>query len=284
MKTNRREFIRNGSLITAGTILLPSFVLKKSKMKPGLQVYSVRNQLTENFEETMKQVSKVGYKYIEGYGLDTDGMFLKNINASHYANVIKDLGMELKSTHCSYCSADKAVKMVDAAKETGMDYLIIPSIPGKLRETLDQWKEIAENFNKLGEICNNVGLKFAYHNHSFEFQKIDGVIPQELLIESTDADLVAFEADLFWVTNGGYDPVKLIEKYPDRIKLFHVKDATADMEETTVGSGIINFEEIFNAGKNHALEYYFIEDERSDNPYKNIKADYDYISNKNYAR
>jgi sugar phosphate isomerase/epimerase len=283
MKTNRREFIVKGSLIAAGTILLPSFTMKKSKMKPGLQAYSVRKQLTENFEATMKYVSKVGYKYIEGYGLDTDGMFLKKIKASHYAHVIKDLGMELKATHCAYCSADKAAKMIDAAKATGMDYLIVPSIPSELRHTLDQWKKVADNFNKLGEICKNVGLKFAYHNHSFEFQKMDGVIPQELLIESTDADLVAFEADLFWVTKAGYDPVKLIKKYPGRIKLFHVKDASAEMEGTTVGSGIINFEELFKVGKNDALEYYFIEDERTDNPYKNIKADYDYISSQNYA-
>ncbi len=284
MKTNRREFIRTGSLLAAGAILLPSFSLKKSKMKPGLQVYSVRNQLTEDFEGTMKYVSKVGYEYIEGYGLGTDGMFLKKISASHYARVIKDLGMELKATHCTYSSADKAGKMIDAAKEAGMEYLIVPGIPGNLRETLDGWKEIADNFNKLGEKCREAGLKFAYHNHAFEFQKMDGVIPQELLIESTETDLVDFEADLFWVTKGDYDPMKLIKKYPGRIKLFHVKDATPELEATTVGAGIIDFKGLFKTAKKDALAYYFVEDERTDDPYKNIKADYDYISSQSFAK
>lgn len=283
MTTNRRDFIRTSSLLAAGTILLPSFSLAKPKMKPGLQVYSVRDQLTKDFEGTMKYISKVGYKYIEGYGLGIDGMFLNTISASHYAKVIQDLGMELKATHCKYSSADKAGKMIDAAKETGMEYMIVPGIPGKLRETLDGWKEIAENFNKLGEMCNKAGLKFAYHNHAFEFQKMEGVIPQELLIESTEADLVAFEADLFWVTKGGYDPMKLIKKYPGRIKLFHVKDATPELEATTVGAGIIDFKGLFNAAKKDALEYYFVEDERTDDPFKNIKADYDYISSRRFA-
>jgi len=284
MKTNRREFIRTSSLLAAGAIILPSYSMKKSGMKPGLQVYSVRNQLTENFEATMEYIAKVGYKYIEGYGLGTDGMFLKKISPSHYSKVIKDLGMELKATHCTYVSADKAGEMIDAAKETGMEYLIVPGIPGHLRETLDGWKEIADNFNKLGEKCRETGLKFAYHNHAFEFQKMNGVIPQELLIESTEADLVAFEADLFWVKKGGYDPMKLIKKYPGRIKLFHVKDATPELEATTVGAGIIDFKGLFKTAKKDALEYYFVEDERTDDPYKNIKADYDYISGQRFAR
>ena len=75
MTTNRRDFIRTSSVLAAGTILLPSFTLAKSKMQPGLQVYSVRNQLNEDFEGTMEHVAKVGYKHIEGYGLGTDGKF-----------------------------------------------------------------------------------------------------------------------------------------------------------------------------------------------------------------
>lgn len=106
-------------------------------MKPGLQMYSVRNQLTENFEATMEYLAKVGYKYIEGYGLGLDGLFLEKISASHYAKVIKDLGMELKATHCTYTTFENAGKMIDSAKETGMEYLIVPGIPGKYRETLD---------------------------------------------------------------------------------------------------------------------------------------------------
>lgn len=279
---NRKDFLRTSAAVAAGTVLLPSFTLKGTGMKPGLQVYSVRNQLKEDFEGTMKYIAKVGYKHIEGYGLGTDGMFLRKITPAHYAKVIADLGMEFKATHCSYALTGEADKMIEAAAETGMEYMIIPGIPGKLRETVDQWKGIAENFNKIGEKCKAAGLKFGYHNHAFEFEKIDGVIPQELLLENTDKGLVHFEADLFWVTKGGYDPIKLIENYPGRITIFHVKDATKELEGTTVGKGIIDFKSIFKAGKKDVLEYYFVEDERTDAPFDNIKADYEFIAAQSY--
>jgi sugar phosphate isomerase/epimerase len=278
MTSNRRDFLKTTSLLTAGTILLPSCTLAGPKMKPGLQVYSVREQLGEDFEGTMKHISEIGYEILEGYGLGTDGQFLGKITPAHYTRVIEDLGMELKATHCSYTTHDKAQKMIDAAKETGLEYMIIPYTPEEVRTTADGWKEVAENFNKIGELCNTSGIKFGYHNHDFELIELDGIIPLELLIESTEANLVHFEADLFWVTKGGYDPKKLIEKYPGRIQLFHVKDATPELEGTTVGEGILDFEGLFAAGKADVLEYYFIEDERTDDPFKNIKADFDYMA------
>lgn len=283
MTTTRRDFLRTTSLLAAGTIMLPSCNWAKSSMKPGLQIYSVRNQLNEDFEGTMEQVAKVGYKHIEGYGLGTDGMFLSKISSRQYAKVIKDLGMELKATHCSYAEASEAQKMIDAARETGMEHLIVPYTPDHIRQTADGWKKVAENYNKLGELCNQVGLKFGYHNHAFEFETLDGIIPQELLIESTDADKVHFEADLFWVTKGGYDPLKLLKKYPGRINLLHVKDATPALEGTTVGEGIIDFETIFKVGRADSVVGYFIEDEREDDPFMNIKADYEYMSNQAFA-
>lgn len=284
MKTSRRNFIKTGTVLAAGSVVLPSFAYAPKKMDAGLQVYSVRNQLNEDFEGTMAQVAKIGYKIIEGYGLGTDGMYLGSISPKKYKQVVSDLGMSLKATHCSYVAHDKSDKMVDAALESGLEYLVVPAVPGNLRGSVDSWKKIADNFNKLGEKCKKAGLKFGYHNHAFEFEKIDGKIPQEILFEETEKDLVTFEADLFWVTKGGYDPVKLIEKYPGRISLFHVKDATPEKEGETVGKGIIDFKSIFKAGKKDALKHYFIEDERTDDPFANIKADFDYISNQSFTK
>lgn len=278
MAMNRKDFITTCGLLTAGTLVLPSFTMGSGGMKPGLQIWSVRSLLKEDFEGTLKKVAEVGYKNIEGYGLGPNGMFLGSITPAHYAGVIRDQGMSLTATHCSYTTADKAGPMIEAAAETGMEYMIVPGIPKNLRETIDQWKEIAENMNSLGEMCIKNGLKFGYHNHAFEFEKIDGRIPLEVLIESTDADLVNFEADLFWVTKGGYDPLELIRKYPGRIRLLHVKDGDEEFEETTTGSGVIDFENIVKAGRKDAVEYYFVEDERLEDPMQNIRDDFNYIS------
>ncbi len=284
MNTNRRDFIKTTSVLAAGTLLLPSCNLTKSGMKPGLQVYSVRNQLSEDYEGCMKVVADVGYKHIEGYGLGTDGKFLGKISPSHYAQVISDLGMEFKATHCSYTTSDQAQQMVDAAAETGIEYMIIPYTPDQVRATADGWKNVAEDYNKIGEMCKTAGMKFGYHNHAFEFEELDGIIPQELLIESTESDLVHFEIDLFWATKGGYDPAKLLEKFPGRIQIFHVKDATPELEGTTVGEGIIDFGSLFEAGRKDSVEYYFVEDEREEDPFSNIQADYDYIAKQAFAK
>lgn len=293
--SNRRDFIRASSMIAAGSMIIPAGACSSGKkennkspvdvkkMEAGLQVYSVRNQLKEDFAGTMKTIANIGYKLIEGYGLGLDGKFLGAISPTEYKNTITDLGMKLVATHCGYTIHQEASKMIDAAKIAGLEYLIIPGIPGDLRKTIDDYKAIAHNFNKIGELCNAAGIKFGYHNHAFEFEVMEGQIPQEVLISETEADLVAFEADLFWCTKGDYDPVKLIKKFPGRIKLFHVKDATVDKEEATVGQGAIDFKSIFEVGKKSGLEYYFIEDERTDDPFANIKADHDYMVAQTFA-
>jgi len=280
--TNRRDFIKTSSLITAGGLIAPSFSCSSSrekarKMEAGLQVYSVRNQLNEDFEGTMKKVAQVGYTLVEGYGLNLDGKYLGKITAEHYKKVVTDLGMNLIASHCAYFNHEDAPKMIEAAEISGIDYLIIPSIPGRLRMDIGGYKTVAENFNKIGEQCKAAGLKFGYHNHAFEFDIIENQIPQEILMNETDTEYVVFEADIFWCNKGGYDAVKLIEKYPGRVELFHVKDATAEKHEATVGEGVIDFKSIFEAGKANGLQHYFIEDERTDDPFANIKADHDYI-------
>jgi len=291
--STRKEFIKSATYVTAGSLILPAVACTPGKkdtnennaeeatvpkrMESGIQVYSVRNQLIEDFADTMVKIAEIGYKLIEGYGLGLDGVFLGKISPEDYKKTVTDLGMKLVATHCSYFTSDDASKMIEAAHKAGIEYLIIPGIPRDNRETIDGYKKVAENFNKIGEQCNASGLKFGYHNHAFEFEKLEDQIPQEVLINETEQDLVAFEADLFWATKGGYDPVKLIKKFPGRIKLFHVKDATAELGEATVGQGVIDFKAIFEAGKKSGLVYYFIEDEREDDPFANIKADHDYI-------
>lgn len=286
--TKRRDFIKTTSMIAAGSLITPSFSYSSSrkiaaKMEAGLQVYSVRNQLNEDFEGTMKKVAKVGYKLIEGYGLNLDGKYLGKISAAHYKKVVTDLGMNLVATHCSYFKHEDAPKMIESSRISGIEYLVIPSIPGGMRKDINGYKAVAENLNKIGEQCKAAGIKFGYHNHAFEFEIIDNQVPQEVLMNETEADNVAFEADIFWCNKGGYDAVKLIKKYPGRVKLFHVKDATADKHEATVGEGVIDFKSIFKAGKENGLHYYFIEDERTDDPFGNIKADHDYIVAQDFA-
>lgn len=296
--SNRRDFIKTSAYAATASMILPIAACSPKakenkenevpppspkKMEVGIQVYSVRNQLIVDFEGTMKKVSEIGYKLIEGYGLGLDGLFLGKYEPGDYKQVVIDLGMNLVSTHCSYFSAEDAPKMIDASKSAGLEYLVIPGIPGELRKTADGYKAAAANFNKIGEQCNAAGIKFGYHNHASEFEETDGEIPMDILIGETEKNLVDFEADLFWIVKANQNPVDLIKKYPGRISLFHVKDANKEKEGETVGKGIIDFKSIFEIGKKSGLKYYFIEDEREDDPFANIKADFDYISVQDYT-
>lgn len=296
--SNRRNFIKTSTYIAAGSVLLgtasctPGSKKQEAKevlpplpkkMEVGIQVYSVRNQLKEDFVGAMKKIAEIGYKTIEGYGLGLDGLFLGKYTPVEYNKIVTDLGMKLISTHCGYFSAEDAPKMIEASKAAGLEYLVVPGLPGKLRESADSYKSVAETFNKVGEQCNAAGIKFGYHNHASEFEETDGQIPMDILIGETEKNLVEFEADLFWIVKANRNPIDLIKKYPGRISLFHVKDANQEKEGETVGKGIIDFKSIFEIGKKSGLKYYFIEDERTDDPFANIKADYDYMAAQDFA-
>ena len=293
MKTNRREFIRTGSMMAAGTILLPTLSFSRQSTfsgssynsGPGIQLYSLRNQFKEDFKGTMKQVADIGYVNVEGYGLGKNGLYPGDIEPAEYRKVVEGVGMNLLSTHSSQFTPEEAPQMIDFAKTAGLKYLVVAglSVPGEDR-TIDTYKNVAAEFNKIGEQCKSAGIQFAYHNHAIEFERKGDQIPQEVLMNETEPGLVYFEADLFWITKGGYDPLKLIKKYPGRISLFHIKEVGEDGEETTAGQGTINFKSCFKAARKTGLESYFVEDERTDDPLRNIKADFDYIANQKFTR
>lgn len=293
MKTNRREFIRAGSMMAAGAVLFPSHSFSgisasagsSYSPEPGIQLYSVRNQLSEDLIGTMKKVAEIGYVNAEGYGLGNNGLYPGDIEPAEYRKIVEGAGMHLLSTHCSHFTPEETSKMINLAKEAGFKYLIVGglSVPGDQR-TIDTYKQAAGEFNRIGEKCKSAGIQFAYHNHAIEFESKDGQIPQEVLMDETEPGLVYFEADLFWITKGGYDPLTLINKYPGRISLFHVKEVGVDGNETTAGQGIIDFKSCFKAARKRGLEYYFVEDERTEDPLGHIKDDFDYIANQKFAR
>lgn len=101
----------------------------------------------------------------------------------------------------------------------------------------------------------------------------------EILIEGTDPDKVDFQLDLYWVVKAEKDPLKIIDKYPGRFMAFHIKDANEELNQTTIGTGIIDFKTILENQKSAGYKYYFVEDERLDAPLMNVKAGHDYLRN-----
>lgn len=292
--TNKSNFIRSGALAIAGAMIVTFACTSKKKNEEtakeevaaqetvaqapaqnvGVQVYSVRDALKEDFAGTMKKVADMGYKYIEGYGMDIEGNIF-GMKPAEYRKVVEDNGMELVSCHATYFTPEQAPKIIEASKTAGLKYLIIPYLSNELRS---DYHAVAKNLNEVGKLFKGTGIKFGYHNHAFEFEKQGDEIPMEILLEETDPELVTFEADLYWIVKGGHDPMELINKYPGRFSLYHVKDADESLDQTTLGTGIIDFKALLEAKEKAGLDYYFVEDERTDDPLGNLKADFDYIS------
>jgi sugar phosphate isomerase/epimerase len=264
----RRNFILNSSIMSA-SLIAPlsisgcSFNESSQKNIIGIQLYSVRDEMVKNPKETLTKIASYGYKYVEGYE-GSLGLFWGMTNLE-FKKFLDDLGLTMISSHCGDTNnLESFNKKSSQAAEIGMKHLICPWAEGD--RTIDQFKRNAEIFNKCGEISQQNGMKFAYHNHDYSFKKVEGEYLQDVLMTNTDINLVDYEMDIYWVVAAGEDPIKWFNKYPDRFNYCHVKDylALADnkSESCSLGKGSIDFPSILAHGKTKGLKNYIVEQEQ----------------------
>jgi sugar phosphate isomerase/epimerase len=291
MTYKRRDFIKNaaaGLTITAITGNLigcssTSAIGRSANLNEfGLQLYTLRDVLPNDPKGILKQVAAMGYNQVESFE-GPSGMFwgMKNTEFKKY---LDDLGMKIISSHCDI-NKDFDRKANEAA-EIGMKYLIAPSLDNEAGMDKDEYKKAADLFNQKGQICKNVEIKFAYHNHDQPFvTRAAGFVPEDVLIQNTDSSFVDFEMDIYWVVTAGADPIAWFEKYPNRFRLCHIKDRKknvplSDHDASCVaGQGEIDFAKILKAGQKNGLQYYFVEQEHYDNmtPVEAAKENADYL-------
>ncbi len=278
---NRRDFLKITAAFAAASMILPLGAFTQEKKTIGLQLYSVRDKLQKDLKGTLEKLAKIGYNSLEAAGYNaTDGTFY-GMAAKPFVDFVNGLGMPLNSSHTTF-ELDMAEKVIAATAATGAKYIIYPFLAEKFRSNLDGWKATAEKFNKMGEIAKKNGIRFGYHNHAFEFDKIDGQLPYDILVSQTDPLLVTFEMDLYWVTRGGHNPIDLFKKYPGRFELWHVKDMvkTDDMFFAPVGTGRIDFASIFAEKKTAGMKYFFVEQDsfKDMDPLESVEISYKYLN------
>jgi sugar phosphate isomerase/epimerase len=257
----RRDFL----FAVAGTVLLYgcnkangniSSSRSISKDRIGIQLYTVRDHMAVDLNNTLQGIAAIGYQEVEFAGYFDH-------SPEEIRTILSGEGLASPSTHIPLKFIQNSPnQIIDTALTIGHEYIVMPWIMPHQR-SLYKYKEYIELFNKFGEQCQRVGLKFAYHNHDFEFEVIEGIRPIDLLIEETDNNLVSFELDLYWIIKAGEDPLRYIKKYPNRFPLWHIKDMANDGSMRDVGEGIIDFEEIFKLKSLSGLEHYYVE---HDNP------------------
>ena len=218
MKT-RRDFLKTSGGLALGAMLPPN-LSKAEKIKDvGIQLYSVRKEMLTDAVGTLKQLAKIGYKELES-ARSAKGNYY-GLQPKEIKKIAADLGMRLVSGHVH---VDKDwQRSIDSAGEAGQAYLVCSSLPSE-GQSVDNYKRVAETFNKAGEDCKKSNLIFGYHNHEYEFEKDNGQVLYDVLVENTDPNLVTWELDLGWVVASNLDPVTYFNKYPGRFPLWHLKD------------------------------------------------------------
>ncbi len=284
----RRHFIKNLSLGAAALYankLLPNISIDKSL---AVQLYTVRDAVSKNLEGTLERLAGLGYKNIELYGYN--GTFFGK-TASEFKTILGNTGIKVLSSHHTTGIAmkgkgtlsdgwDKAVEDIHAV---GAEYMVCAFLFPNERTT-ENYKALPAMLDKAGTATKTAGIQFAYHNHDFEFEKLDDTLVYDFLLKNTSSDLVKMEMDLYWISKAGQDPVAYFEKYPGRFAMWHVKDMEAGTKAITeVGNGTIDFDRIFKARKKAGLKYWFVEQDTSKRDmFESLTISRDYLAKKNY--
>lgn len=239
----------------------------------GVQLYTVRDQMKENFEGTLARVAEIGYKEVEFAG------YFGHTPADVKAMLDRH-GLTSPSVHNGAIEPDAWKAALDAAHVIGHQYIVLPWIPQERRMTLDGWKQVAQEMNRLAEAAHAAGVQFAYHNHDFEFPKMDGQVPYDVLLQNTDPKLVQLEIDLYWITKAGQDPLTYFARWPGRIPMVHVKDSAGPPEHkmVDVGQGKIDWKGIFAHKDLAGIRHFFVEHDQPPQPFDDIAASYRYLS------
>jgi sugar phosphate isomerase/epimerase len=234
---------------------------------PGVVSYTFRTQFAEDFEGTLDLILGMGITNIE-----FSSLFGKT--AAEIRQLLDERGMVCTSLGVGYDALlNNLNHVIDDAQTLGAKHVRLGSLPrpdGAFDSDLVE--QAAENFNRIGKTLDENGLHFSYHNHAFEFAPHGDATLYHYLIELTDPRYVSFEIDTYWVMAAGYDPVELLETYPDRFRLMHLKDLRKGVEghyqlpsgrenDVVLGTGQVDWPAVLKAAQNTNIEYYYIEDE-----------------------
>ena len=246
----------------------------------GIELYTVRREMQRDMPGTIAAIAAMGYREVEfaGYFGRSNAEVRQLLAANNLTSPSTHVGFDLMKVDWD--------KTFDDALAKGHQFITVPSPPNGVANTLDAWRRVADDFNRAGERALARGLRFAYHNHYTEFAAIDGQLPFDVLLANTDAKLVSFQMDVFWVIRGGGDPRALIRQHPTRFPMLHIKDSGGAPEhnQVDVGAGKIDFAGILreDLAQQHVVQHVFVEHDQPADPMLFSKKAYDYLSAMEY--
>jgi sugar phosphate isomerase/epimerase len=274
---SRRDFLKSSGAMALGALFLPGLAQARETAKiqnVGIQLYTVRTEMLADAVGTLKQLAKIGYKELES-ARSEKGLYY-GLQPKEIKKITEDLGMTLRSGHVHI--DEDWERTVAAAAKTGQDYLICSSLPSR-GQTVSNYERVADMFTKAAEDCKKSDIIFGYHNHEYEFEKENGQVLYDVLLDKTDPELVKMELDLGWVILTGNDPVDYFNKYPGRFPLWHLKDMDRTKKESTeFGKGAIDIKRMLQNAQKSDMKYFFVEQEEyAGKPMDSVKHNYNYL-------
>jgi len=278
----RRKFLQSSAAAAAvSTIALSGKKAWAAKQLPlGVQLYTVRNLAEGDLASVLKQVRGIGYDEVETY------WNVYTHPAPTLRKMISDAGLRVPSGHFDY---DGLSGKFDYAKELGVQWMVCPMLPQGKWDSIDIFHIAAKQFNEWGKRAKDLGMRFAFHNHDYEFRSFNGTTGYDVLLKETDPELVFFEMDCYWITQSGHDPVQMMQKLGPRVRMIHLKDRKpgfpssydmkpSSMHVTEVGHGSIQWKAVLQQAEQQGIEHYFVEqDETPGNPVASIQSSYRYL-------
>lgn len=261
---NRRKFL------ALSAAAWPAMALGAGKHIPlGVQLYTIRDLVKGgNLLDLLKQIRAIGYEEVELYGN------LYNHTARELAAIVHRSGLTAPSAHFGY---EEFVSRIPYARRLGVKWMVCPMLPKAQWGSPEGFRRAAASFNQWGKLCQQHGMRLAYHNHNYEFQDLKGTTGYDILLKETDPELVWLEMDTYWITQAGRNPVLLLNQLGKRVRLLHLKDRKVDVPTsqalddaaehfTEVGSGTIAWRPLLALAQKLGIEHYFVEEDKSDKP------------------
>jgi len=260
MKTDRRTFMKTGAIALAGTAVMSNslFCVSRKKSITGIQLYSIRDEMTADPRGSLAQLAETGYTNVE-HANYIDRKFY-GYPAPEFKKVLSDLGLKMISGHTVMERQhwDEAKKdfsdswkfTIDDAAFMGQKYVISPWMDESIRKSYDDFRQYMDIYNKCGEFCRKNGMKFGYHNHDFEFsEKLNGERLFDIMMRSIDPELVVVQVDIGNLYGGGAVAADVVNQYPGRFENVHVKDVMktggdGQYESTILGDGVADVRKV----------------------------------------
>ncbi len=265
----------------------------------AVQAYTVRKEMAVDFRGTLEAIKAAGYEGVEFAGLHGN-------NPEDVKKMCEEIGLVPLSAHVPYVDMVENMDILKDYKTVGCKFVVVPYLKEEHRPGTDAFAEVIENIKKIGEKANELGLTLLYHNHDFEFIKLDGKYALDVLYEEVSADLLQTELDTCWVNVGGEVPADYIRKYAGRCPIVHLKDfygeKSDDMYELIgiekkaptrpgsfefrpVGSGVQNFPEILKASEESGATWVVVEQDQPTmglTPIESINKSREYLKTLGY--